>query len=849
MNAPRRRVRFGGLFALIALFASVTVASAAPPANDDFADATAMLEGVEQRADNTEATEEVDEDYCDEGPTVYWKFTATEAGDYLAYATGSNTDTEIGINDAVDNNVGECPDDESSSYDAVEDPWTMAVDDEIWVQVGQHDADSRGTVGAGIALIREGRDNFEFRRTLSFRPGAPSAVAGFSTDGTDTVETGEPVTCGAETMVETIWYSFTPPTTGAWLIEVKTVDDYELAVYEGSALDSLTPLNCAFDSGQTRVAVDLVAGREYAIQIEGDGGSAADGVLRAEFANDIRGMSQVIDDADGEVGDNSAATLFDDGRPAVFYDVSDSGMTDFVYAERSADGVWTRDPVVEDLASTDSTWVDIGVLPNGNPVVSWHDPVTGDLMFAERSGGTWTTVTVDDAGTDAGEPHAMVTRSDGSVNIAYKADDGGQHLRLATRTPGGVWSDASVDTDGSGGGTDLADHVDMIVYDGALAIAASEGTNDEMLVYMQDGGSWDESVVRSFFTWDGPGDSTGADGNPSLNVSPDGTLKVAVQDDDIGHSWIATWDGSSWSWEIIMSDRLIAELGWASSIDLLWDHDGRAIVVWQDDNYGGAVGVSVYEDGVWHEQVSTSRLANPFTASGYHDTFADQMEAIQMPDGRLAWTVPHNDTDALYWAEDMYRVCPSADTPLGDVPGTSFASEDVKCIYGLGITTGTSPTEYSPADFVTREQMAAFLARLYRQLTGDECTGHSHPFTDVPGTSFAAEDVGCIFFLGVTTGTSDTTYSPADFVTREQMASFLARLYRAVIDDTCSGGTHPFTDISATSFAKDDIPCIFGLKITTGTSPGFYSPADDVTREQMAAFLGRFWRTKAIFPS
>jgi hypothetical protein len=32
----------------------------------------------------------------------------------------------------------------------------------------------------------------------------------------------------------------------------------------------------------------------------------------------------------------------------------------------------------------------------------------------------------------------------------------------------------------------------------------------------------------------------------------------------------------------------------------------------------------------------------------------------------------------------------------------------------------------------------------------------------------------------VTTGTSATTFSPGDVVTREQMAAFLARLYRAV---------------------------------------------------------------------
>ena len=53
---------------------------------------------------------------------------------------------------------------------------------------------------------------------------------------------------------------------------------------------------------------------------------------------------------------------------------------------------------------------------------------------------------------------------------------------------------------------------------------------------------------------------------------------------------------------------------------------------------------------------------------------------------------------------------------------------------------------------------------------------------------------------------------------------------------------HDFTDVDPLSYANDDISLIAALEITTGTSPGFYSPTDFVTREQMAAFLGRFIR-------
>lgn len=75
--------------------------------------------------------------------------------------------------------------------------------------------------------------------------------------------------------------------------------------------------------------------------------------------------------------------------------------------------------------------------------------------------------------------------------------------------------------------------------------------------------------------------------------------------------------------------------------------------------------------------------------------------------------------------------------------------------------------------------MAAFLARLYKAMTGSDAPIVATPFTDVPATSFAKDSVARIYGLAITTGTSPTTYAPFDNVTREQMASFLARLFRA----------------------------------------------------------------------
>lgn len=177
--------------------------------------------------------------------------------------------------------------------------------------------------------------------------------------------------------------------------------------------------------------------------------------------------------------------------------------------------------------------------------------------------------------------------------------------------------------------------------------------------------------------------------------------------------------------------------------------------------------------------------------------------------------------------------------PFADVDPASYGSAPIGCLWQLGITTGTGPTAFSPDDRVTREQMAAFAARFYETVTGDRCHG-SHPFDDVPMTSFAAVAVGCVASLGVTTGTSATTYSPYAFVTREQMAAYVGRLYRAITDDLC-GSLSPFGDVAPESYAAHDVGCLYELGITTGVSAERFAPHDELTRAQLAAYFARLY--------
>jgi hypothetical protein len=182
-------------------------------------------------------------------------------------------------------------------------------------------------------------------------------------------------------------------------------------------------------------------------------------------------------------------------------------------------------------------------------------------------------------------------------------------------------------------------------------------------------------------------------------------------------------------------------------------------------------------------------------------------------------------------------VCPTDPHGFVDVASDSFAEMPVRCLKGLEITTGTGPDTYSPQQVVTRDQMAAFVARTWMAL-GETCSTTAHGFADIASDSFAEMPVRCIKDLNITQGTSDTTYSPGDPVTREQMAAFVARTWRS-LGNSCPSTPHRFSDVPSTSFADADIACIKALDITTGTGPGTYSPNDPVTREQMAAFIAR----------
>jgi hypothetical protein len=183
---------------------------------------------------------------------------------------------------------------------------------------------------------------------------------------------------------------------------------------------------------------------------------------------------------------------------------------------------------------------------------------------------------------------------------------------------------------------------------------------------------------------------------------------------------------------------------------------------------------------------------------------------------------------------------------VGDMPpGGTFTDDNgnvhegyIEAIAAEGITIGCNPPindEYCPKDFVTRGQMAAFLARAL----GLSDDGGVDWFGDDNGNVFEA-DINKLAQAAITLGCNppdNDLFCPYDRVTRGQMAAFLVR-------------AHGYTDPGPSDFFTDDNGSVFEADINklaeAGITKGCNPPANDqycpysyVLRDEMASFLGR----------
>jgi hypothetical protein len=185
------------------------------------------------------------------------------------------------------------------------------------------------------------------------------------------------------------------------------------------------------------------------------------------------------------------------------------------------------------------------------------------------------------------------------------------------------------------------------------------------------------------------------------------------------------------------------------------------------------------------------------------------------------------------------NACPPGQVPAAgftDVDPSSPHAPNINCVVWWQVAHGVSSTSYAPGLVVPRDQMAAFVARLIRAAGGSLPSNPPDKFADDNGDPFEA-DINALAAVGVVQG-SGGRYYPSAPVDRGSMAAYLDRAYTAITGKTLSHPHDYFVDDNGSTF-ENDINNMAAAGITGGYADGTYRPGVSVTRDQMASFLAR----------
>ncbi|WP_050183336.1 S-layer homology domain-containing protein [Domibacillus robiginosus] len=167
-----------------------------------------------------------------------------------------------------------------------------------------------------------------------------------------------------------------------------------------------------------------------------------------------------------------------------------------------------------------------------------------------------------------------------------------------------------------------------------------------------------------------------------------------------------------------------------------------------------------------------------------------------------------------------------------DVTGITLEKE-IRAVIAAGVMNGYEDGTYKPANYVTREEFATFLARALELPAGPAI------FKDVSPSAKLAPYINAAAAAGIVNGGSNGNFSPKLTITRKDMALMISN----ALDYLKKEATYvkpEFTDVAALSSAhRIAIGKSVHLGIINGYADGRFGPEDNARRDQAAAFIYR----------
>ncbi|WP_312280167.1 S-layer homology domain-containing protein [Oscillibacter sp.] len=178
--------------------------------------------------------------------------------------------------------------------------------------------------------------------------------------------------------------------------------------------------------------------------------------------------------------------------------------------------------------------------------------------------------------------------------------------------------------------------------------------------------------------------------------------------------------------------------------------------------------------------------------------------------------------------------------PFADVNADDWFYDAVKYAYENGIFSGTGADSFNPNGGMTRAMFVTALGRF----AGIDPAKHSGAtmFKDVVASAYYAPYVAWAAEKEITLGTTNQYFDIYGLVTRQQMAVFAERFFKAYSISYPEGTDNQKTpsDLSTVSpFARDAVLSLYRAGVFQGDANGNFNPKSTATRAAAAAVLKR----------
>jgi xyloglucan-specific exo-beta-1,4-glucanase len=166
-----------------------------------------------------------------------------------------------------------------------------------------------------------------------------------------------------------------------------------------------------------------------------------------------------------------------------------------------------------------------------------------------------------------------------------------------------------------------------------------------------------------------------------------------------------------------------------------------------------------------------------------------------------------------------------------------WAKKAIEELESRGIIQGTSSTSFSPSNLVTR---ADFTLMLIRALG---ITGQAHDgFDDVHPSDYYYEEIRLAKSLGIVLGRGDGGFAPMESITRQEMMVIAARALRAAGKPVAEVNLADLMDVEdmseVASYAQQEVASLVNAGIIEGSGSGLH-PHRQSTRAESAVLIYR----------